>query len=164
MIFFTSDTHFNHANILKHCNRPFKSVFDMNYSIIENWNNTVTDGDEVYILGDFCWKNNPDVFLSKLNGKKHLIHGNHDHKKTRNSKLWKSSQPYLELKYDNNLFVLFHYPIQIWNKKHFGSYHLHGHVHGALVGKEKENAYDVGVDCNNFMPISLSNIINKLSK
>ena len=53
-VFFTSDTHFYHGNIIRFCNRPFKSVEMMNETIISNWNNTVGQDDIVFHLGDFC--------------------------------------------------------------------------------------------------------------
>lgn len=83
--FFTSDTHFNHANIIRFCNRPFKDVNQMNEVLIENWNRVISPGDTVFHFGDFClggsleWTN----VLDRLNGKIHLILGNHDMKNIR---------------------------------------------------------------------------------
>ena len=79
-IWVTSDTHFNHANIIKYCNRPFSSVEEMNEPIIANWNKVVSQGDTVYHLGDFALGNKsliPD-FLERLNGHISFIMGNHD--------------------------------------------------------------------------------------
>ena len=79
-VFFTSDTHFNHTNIIRFCNRPFKDVSHMNETIISNWNRVVSPEDIVFHLGDFClggsaeWVN----VLNRLNGKIYLISGNHD--------------------------------------------------------------------------------------
>ena len=62
-VFFTSDTHFNHTNIIRFCNRPFKDVTHMNETIIANWNSVVGPDDIIFHLGDFClggsaeWKN-----------------------------------------------------------------------------------------------------------
>ena len=80
MIYFTSDLHLGHANIIKHCNRPFSSVEEMDEVLIENWNAKVTNADTVHILGDLMFRNKrpPEEYLSRLKGKKHLVVGNHD--------------------------------------------------------------------------------------
>jgi calcineurin-like phosphoesterase family protein len=80
MIYFTSDLHFNHKNILKFTKRPYKNVEDMNNDIIKIWNNIIKKTDIVYILGDFCFcgRQLKREFLKRLNGKKILIIGNHD--------------------------------------------------------------------------------------
>src|SRR3990172_2849797 len=82
LIFFTSDTHFYHQNIIKYCKRPFKYADEMNEVMIKNWNNTITDDDEVYHLGDFalCSPTGAENIVRRLKGKKYLIRGNHDHK------------------------------------------------------------------------------------
>lgn len=80
MRYFTSDTHFGHQNIIKFCNRPFDSVNHMNEALIANWNSTVTPDDVVFHLGDVAlgpwaeW----DRLLTRLNGYKVLVVGNHD--------------------------------------------------------------------------------------
>lgn len=160
MIYFTSDHHFYHANIIKHCNRPYGSVSDMNKDMIERWNDLVKTTDTVYYLGDFSmsskWRS--EELLSELNGTKILVAGNHDKSKTRNLDGWSSVHDYIELKLDK-LIVLFHYPIASWNGKHHRSIHLHGHSHGTCpVIKHR---IDVGVDCNNFTPVSLNDIYKK---
>src|SRR3972149_2927673 len=79
-IFFTSDTHFNHANIIKYCGRPFGSVDEMNREMITRWNAVVDPEDTVYHLGDFAlgkvseW---PAIFRQLNGSKKILIRGNH---------------------------------------------------------------------------------------
>ena len=86
-VFFISDTHFNHANIISYCNRPFKDVEEMNDVLVENWNNVVGENDIVYHLGDFGFMSGPspqhDIFhiSRQLNGKIHLVRGNHDTRK-----------------------------------------------------------------------------------
>lgn len=86
-VYFTSDTHFNHANIIGFCSRPFKNVNEMNETLIANWNRVVGVDDIVFHLGDFClggsaeWTN----VLNRLNGKIYLIVGNHDMKNLRQS-------------------------------------------------------------------------------
>ena len=73
-IFFTSDTHFSHENIMHFCNRPFKTIEEMNDTLIENWNKVVNKDSIVFHLGDFAWGNNWMQFLNKLNGHKILLY------------------------------------------------------------------------------------------
>ncbi len=171
--FFTSDTHFGHANIIKHCKRPFISPFEMDSVIIQRWNKVVKPADTVYHLGDFAvWYGDydPHIPFRQLNGEKHLVFGNHDHEPVR--KLgWVSVEQYLELPstLDPNMradkaflprLVLFHFPISSWHQKGKGAFHLHGHCHGGhpqTVGRR-----DVGVDCQNFTPISRQAISERI--
>lgn len=78
-VFFTSDLHFRHGNIIKYCNRPFETVQEQTEKLIENWNKTVPDTATVFILGDFAFatKNQQRTILQRLTGKKYLILGNH---------------------------------------------------------------------------------------
>lgn len=90
MIYFTSDLHFWHSNVIKYCNRPFSSTEEMNEMLIKYWNDTVGPEDTVYCLGDFSLAFAPvELYSSRLNGIKYLVPGNHDfchsyHKKARN--------------------------------------------------------------------------------
>ncbi|GJQ43678.1 MAG: hydrolase [Ignavibacteriaceae bacterium] len=188
-IFFTADTHFNHAGIIKSCNRPFANVDEMNEALIQNWNNKVDVLDEVYHLGDFIWKGNSQrvqEIIYRLNGKIYIIKGNHDH--SQQVKYYENCsnvgwvKDYFELKIDNTFdeidelmkannttflqnitkmqFVLFHYGMRVWNKSHYGSFHLYGHSHGNLP--PIRNSWDVGVDANNYEPIELNEVIKKI--
>lgn len=169
-IYFTSDTHFYHDNILKYEHRPFKDINDMNQQIITNWNIRVRSKDQIYILGDFSFGNKEQTLklLNKLNGQKFLIKGNHDHilkeAEVRNKFTW--VKDYYVLKHNNIKFVLFHYPIQVWDCRHHGAIHLYGHIHSNLGNHSMEynipNSYNVGVDVNNFIPIELNEILIKL--
>ena len=80
MNYYISDLHFGHKNIIAFDNRPFKTVEEMDEVLISNWNQTVSEGDHVYILGDLCWGKAKDwpAVLERLSGNKHLIRGNHD--------------------------------------------------------------------------------------
>ena len=82
MIYFTSDTHFQHTNIIKYCNRPFKDVDEMNERLINNWNSIVSNDDTIYHPGDFCLSNDKEIIniFKRLNDNKILICGNHDRK------------------------------------------------------------------------------------
>ena len=81
-IYVISDTHFGHKNIIEYCNRPFKSVEEMDLHMITQWNKTVTDNDIIIHLGDFAFGTSEEIrnYASQLNGKKILVQGNHDRK------------------------------------------------------------------------------------
>ena len=83
--YFTADLHFGHANIIKHCDRPFSTVEEMDEHLIMAWNSRVRQHDRVYIIGDFMFRNkeSPTSYLSRMKGKKHLLLGNHDVKWTK---------------------------------------------------------------------------------
>ena len=163
MIFFTSDQHFCHTNIIKMCDRPFADLDEMHGTLINNWNATVHKGDEVYILGDFQYKGNGQSatnILNKLSGKKYLIKGNHE--KYLNSPqfdatLYEWVKDYHELVYKDARFILFHFPILEWAHYWRKSAHLYGHNHRPRKPVSEhwdKRAINVGVDVNRFCPIS----------
>jgi calcineurin-like phosphoesterase family protein len=168
-IFFTSDTHFGHANIIHYCNRPFDNADEMNEAMIKVWNETVSPNDEVFHLGDVAFMpfGKLNQLLRRLNGSIHLCLGNHDGMVERNAQALlndgkiRSIQNYRELRIESELFVLFHYGQRVWNGSHKGSVHLYGHSHGILPPFGK--SVDVGVDCKEitpeYRPISLDEII-----
>lgn len=156
MIWFTSDTHFGHRNIIRYARRPFDTVEEMDATMIANWNAVVHKGDTVYHLGDFALRH-PIPYLEALNGKVVFVKGSHDS--------WMRDEPYLrELELDieeypgehRKLIVMCHYSMRSWNKSHYGSWHLFGHHHGNLPGLGF--SMDVGVDAHNFRPISLNEV------
>lgn len=84
--FVVADLHFGHENIIKYESRPFANVEEMNVRLIELWNSTVGNDDLVYVLGDFTLSRRIDVIknlVSSLNGRKILIMGNHDTRKSK---------------------------------------------------------------------------------
>jgi len=163
-IYVSADSHFGHDRIRESCQRPFASLDEMNETLVAKWNATVAPEDTVWHLGDFAWNSGSEHFFYRLNGQKHLIIGNHDSKKVL-ALPWLSQQPYHELTTIEDgtkvYWVLFHYPIENWNRRHHGSIHLHGHDHGRT--RAMANRYDVGVDCNFFRPISLTEIKTQLA-
>ena len=169
MIYFTSDIHFGHTNIIKYSKRPYvrdgiNDVNFMNNDIINKYNSVVRPDDTVYILGDVSFDPEPGMYLSRMVGRKHLIFGNHDLKsKAKLAPYFESMQDYLVIKVNDPVgnisvpVVMFHYPIASWDKAHHGSWHLHGHSHGSYkipYGR----ILDVGVDCNQMMPFSLPDV------
>lgn len=171
MIYFTSDLHFGHEKIANI--RNFKTTKEMDDAIIKNWNKKVNKNDEVYILGDFTLSKDIvyiNDILSKLNGKKHLIKGNHDYwiKKHKSiSDYFVSVQDYYELKYNKRKFILFHYPMEEWKGSrqiNDNYYHLYGHNHcskqeNILYKNKSINKYNVGLEANEYEPVSVNDIL-----
>ena len=164
-VWFTADTHFGHANIIRHSGRPFALVAEMDAALIANWNAVVRPSDPVWHLGDFAFRNERPTasYLQRLAGEKHLIHGNHDKEDARVLKGWTSSQPYAEITIDDTRLVLFHYAMRVWHRVNKGAIHLFGHSHGELAGDRQ--CCDVGVDnpAWPYRPVSLAEIRQYLS-
>lgn len=170
MIYFTSDLHFYHDNVIKFANRPFSDSQEMNKILIKNWNRMIIPQDEVYILGDLTMKGTTLAMkiLSQLNGRKYLVRGNYDKFVDRNDfdlSYFEWVKDYYELAYQNQKFILFHYPIVEWNGYFKNFIQIHGHQHNHadynLDNRDKEiRRYDVGVDANDMKPISIEEIIN----
>ncbi|CDC99804.1 metallophosphoesterase [Prevotella sp. CAG:474] len=176
--FFTSDTHFNHANIIKFCNRPFKDVEQMNDVMIANWNSVIGKDDTVFHLGDFCLGGAAEwtKILDRLNGKIYLIMGNHDLKNIRQGFISRFEHVAMQMRIEigKKRIYLCHYPFLCFE----GSYkddvwQLFGHVHtrrsnsGIDAGRLQylyPTQYDVGVDNNNFTPVSFGQVKRIIDK
>jgi calcineurin-like phosphoesterase family protein len=160
--FFTSDTHFFHKNIIKYCNRPFVDVDNMNKRMIKNWNAVVTNNDTVWHIGDVSFGKPGETLgiLGALNGKINLIPGNHDRVGRCVEKdlavRCNIFPPYYLFKQNGFKFVLCHFPFSSWER---GYINLHGHTHG--IHKSKYMQHDVGVDVNNYVPISLEEAVTR---
>lgn len=171
MIYFISDTHFNHKNIIKYCNRPFADVKEMNEILINNWNDTVSQDDTIYHLGDFALGNKEQSLniIHELNGNKFLILGNHDkwHPSVYESygfTVFKNAP----VKLDEYKFILSHYPIP--DKQIPKDYiNLHGHIHDKSLynGFDKfdsskyslEKHVNLSCDVTGYKPISLDDVL-----
>jgi len=151
-IFFTADTHFDHPSILKHCQRPWHTIGQMNEALIENWNKKVGKRDLVYILGDFAWKNHRK-FIQALRGKKVLIKGNHDKMPQISYDQFSEVTPQKDLKIEKRIVVLCHYPMFSWRNSCHGSWHAYGHVHNSPF-KHPFLALNVGVDVCGYEPLA----------
>lgn len=170
-IWFTSDTHFGHGNVIKYCNRPYRTSDEMDRSLIDNWNSVVQPQDIVYHLGDVGFMQEPQLIniLQRLNGNKILIMGNHDKVIKRSKaafyKCFGSIHDYYDLSHDGQKYVLSHYPMLSWNGSGRGSIMLHGHSHGTTnYGHLKTGKIlDVGVDCHNYTPIDIPTVLRLMS-
>lgn len=158
MIYFISDTHFGHNNIIKHCDRPFSNVHIMDQVMFDNINEVVGRDDSLYILGDFCFRGKKPIdYRVRINCQDvHLIFGNHD-KRTdfivnelvTDMNGFSSFQEVKEIIYCNQRIYLSHYPHRSWPASHKGSWMLYGHVHNKLNEEDKvsnRKTLDVGVD------------------
>jgi len=132
--YFLADTHFYHENILLYetFRSQFANIFEMNKTIIKNWNNKVSKKARIWFLGDFSFGNKEQTtnILNQLNGEKILIPGNHDRRRTRT--WWLSVGFDRVIEYPiiyKNEYVLSHEPIDI------GLKNIHGHLHSKIVGK-----------------------------
>ena len=199
-IFFTSDHHFSHSNIVKYQMRPFLNDYEREVmenskkfdasdddkdqarrlkisketierhdnALIEKWNAKVPKDGIVYHLGDFCMdRHKIEKILKQLNGHIFLIKGNHDKKdllvETKNYFHW--IKDYYEIKVNDSdasrgkqNIILCHYAFRVWNKSHYGSWHLYGHSHGSLPDDPNSLSIDVGVDVHNYEPISYEEV------
>ena len=182
-VFFTSDTHVAHFNIAKYCNRPFTSRAEMDQALIDNWNSVVPEDGIVVHCGDFTLMHyserrlneigedayneeiiaNYQKLLSKFNGKILLIRGNHDiiPLVTKPTGKLIAAVDKATILVDGVEIYADHYPSTAFN----GDYQVFGHIHtradglaygldGEVNDKIKKNQYDVGVDQNNYRPIS----------
>lgn len=167
MVYFTSDPHFYHANVIKYSNRPFKDVTEMNRALIKGINDTVGITDTLYMLGDFgfCKVDEALSILNQIYCKNlHYIWGNHD-KIMRDNKIrskFITMNSYEKIDYEKQRFILFHYPILEWESGHHGTIHLHGHCHGNLKYPDmlkNKKIFDIGVDVWDYKPVSAEHLI-----
>jgi calcineurin-like phosphoesterase family protein len=186
---FTSDTHFGHANIIKYCNRPFTDVDEMNEAIVENWNRVVAADDTVYHLGDVAlgpWEKWDEV-LTRLNGHKILVVGNHERifkgePQKRIDRFMPYYQQWFEDIVDNmadfklvngHTVNLSHFPYEAdhMDKARHMEFRLpdngvplvHGHTHmETIMSRSEANTIQVhvGMDAHNYTPVSEQQVID----
>ena len=191
-IFFTSDLHFGHLNVINYCNRPFKSVQEMDETLIKNWNKVVSPVDKVYVLGDFFMYHKKDTLrniLAQLNGTKILIKGNHDMSDREMESIGFSAvfrnavmviageqvnlshYPYKKPKHKELYWTYLHklFPKRFYKPRVFsdqlrddGKFLLHGHTHSK--NKVFKKQIHVGVDAWDFKPIPLGTIADMIGK
>lgn len=183
-IFFTSDLHFGHENVIRFDNRPFNAVEEMDEEMIKRWNAKVGKGDIVYVLGDFIWKaatNEAVSIIRRLNGQIILIKGNHD-RFLHNAAAKKALAGIKD--YDDicvtledgttRRCILSHYFIPFYNGHRYQAIHLHGHSHFTEESAEEvrittelnEKGYDLkiyNVGCMywNYTPVTLDEILER---
>jgi len=155
-------THFNHANIIKYCDRPFDSTQEMDELMIDNWNSVVKDGDIVYHVGDVYFGVDGRKSLNRLKGRKRLLIGNHDNGKDEHLAsnfqkvgLWRM--------FPDFGLLLTHVPVhpstlsENPNRGKMKNVHAHTHLNGEPDG-DTENYKSVTVELNNYTPVNLEEL------
>ena len=161
MDWFTADPHLGHNNIIKFCNRPFKDVDHMGTVIIDNINERVQTTDRLYILGDIGVKESyVQDFVRRVACKNiFVVPGNHDKEKilVRYFKVLPQCYMYRASNEDYRI-VLCHYAMRVWEHSHHGTGMLYGHSHGGLPPVPGAPSFDIGVDCWQYKPLSLTEV------
>ena len=189
-IFFSSDQHFGHRNVVKFCARPFVDEKAMGKQLIENWNSVVGPDDIVVTMGDLFWFNDSHAIkkcIAKLNGKEiYIVLGNHDKRESfrritdgRFHILDGISHIYLRCEDETRWYqktfeiVCSHYPLMTWAHRDKGAINLFGHIHSgprSLADYDQDlplwigQQLDVGVDNQEYTPISFEDLLFKLEE
>ena len=168
MTYFTSDQHFGHFNIIRLSRRPFKTVEEMDETMVERWNAKVRDDDTVYVLGDLFFRvATVEPILKRLKGHKHLVLGNHDPSWTDRVNLadyFESVQTLKEGTVDGRLVTMCHYPMLSYPQARRG-YMIYGHIHNNTgddywpLIMRRPRMLNAGVDVNNFEPVTFEELL-----
>jgi calcineurin-like phosphoesterase family protein len=152
-VYFIACTHFNHANIIRHCHRPFRSVQEMNAALVRNWNQVVKEKDTVFHIGDLAFGKNPLNWLNFLNGKVVFIKGNHDR--------WGLPCFIIHFHFLPDAFMLIHNPAD--TPRDWDGWVIHGHVHNndlkryPFINRERRTV-NVSAEVVGYKPVSLGEI------
>ena len=177
-IWFTSDTHFGHTNIIKYCGRPFKDVIQMNEELIRRWKETVPEDGIIFHLGDFSFGGSKEWndILSSLHGKIYLILGNHDMKVIRQgyTSRFEHVTQQMSIRVGGQRIILNHNPFLTYGGACRNVWQLFGHVHSgprSRTGLDHPRLnyllprqYDVGVDNNDYRPVSFYEVKVKIEE
>ena len=173
MNYYISDTHFGHFNCIRFDNRPFASAEEMDAEIIRRWNEKVSDGDDIYFLGDLTYRSVQPAgwYLAQLKGRKHLIIGNHDRQMLmdpESMRFWQTVDKILTItehyKGNKTKVTLCHYPMVTWPGAGIGGFHVYGHVHCNLpnwlnTAFWPPGALNAGCMIINYAPATLEELI-----
>ena len=171
MTFYTADLHLGHANIIRHCGRPFSSAGEMDEALIRNWNRVVGEEDLVCILGDLiCYsKRRPEEYLARLRGRKLLVVGNHDDAWMQQVELLDYFQAVVDqtvVRDDSGALVhLCHYP-QLDRSGRRADYFIHGHIHNNThmdtwpAIRACPVLLNAGVEINGYAPATLGELVH----
>ncbi len=176
-VFFTSDTHFFHDGIIRHADRPFADVGQMNEALICNWNRVVPRNGIVFHLGDFCMGEEEqwNEVLDRLKGEIYLVFGNHDRRMLQHPVMrrFAAMDNEMQVMVGGQELIMNHYPMLVFGGRHTKVWQLFGHVHTIPEGSRilspdrmdmlLPTQYDVGVDNNMFTPVSFEKLRSIIS-
>lgn len=154
-VWFSSDFHLGHRNIIRYCDRPFESTEEMDATILANLNRKVGENDVLYFLGDFCFGGVDQAILYRERiacRNIHVIEGNHDSELRDLNGMFRSWNQLAEIRVAGQAIVLCHYAMRVWRHSSRGAWHLYGHSHGNLPDDPTSLSIDVGVDSHDFQP------------
>ena len=162
-VWFIGDTHFYHNNVIEYCNRPFKDVYEMNEQEVQNWNNTVSKKDKVFMVGDFALANKAKIIEigQRLNGRKTLILGNHDHE---------SKYTYYEAGFEyvsrypiifEDFYIISHQPQFIQSNGVYANIFAHVHDNPEYTDCSSRS-FCVSAERINYTPIEFNEIIRRM--
>lgn len=172
MNFYISDTHWGQKDIIAYDKRPYSTIEQCFEDMKQKWNSKVKAWDDVYLIGDVTDRNVPDIgiYMSQLNGRKHLIVGNHDNHIQKNKEAiewFVSVETIGETRDENgNIIVMCHYPIACWHHMDKQNcFHIYGHIHGKAYEiyanmHALKKAYNAGCMINNYEPVTLQELIH----
>jgi calcineurin-like phosphoesterase family protein len=177
----SSDLHFFHHNVLAYCSRPWTNIEDMNEGLVTNWNSVVNKDDKAFIIGDVGMggKSKGPLLaniLSRMNGDKYLVPGNHDTYILEDSDCLEQITVLPSI-YEVKLYdpsgktkggqkiILCHYALKVWNLSHRGSWNLYGHSHHTMPPDYNMKALDVGIDGKgyDYKPLSFNQLEELMS-
>lgn len=166
MIWFTSDWHLDHANIIKYSNRPFANVEEQQKVILSNFFIKVKKGDIVYFLGDIAFNSDAFQLFAKQFRQQygtsvefHYIEGNHEKSIIPEIKRFATSYSKLnEIYWNDQPITLCHYIMYSFSKSHFNAWQIYGHHHGYVDTKMLGKRMNVCVELNNYSPVSIDNV------
>ena len=159
--YFTSDLHFRHRRVSEI--RGFATVEEHDTHVLEAWNRMITHRNDVWVLGDLTFgkrADSADLFAS-LNGRKHLVVGNHDPEHVRELP-WIEVHDFVGRKFNKQRIYMMHYPMLTWPNGHKGTWHLHGHSHGNLV-TAPSTRLDVGPDATGQIALSFGEVADRMA-
>lgn len=168
MNLYSADLHLGHFNVIKHDGRPYSSVEEMNNALIRNHNEMVSNSDDIYWGGDlFFREKNPEQYLKRLNGIKHLVIGNHDKYWLKDKELRKyfvEISDILHVKDGDKTIAMCHYPMVEWDGYYRGTWHIYAHIHNNLneayeIMRHKEKALNAGCMLTEYRPVTFEELV-----